>query len=220
MKTFQQLDIYLKGNKPIFVIEQLEAHLINNWLRDKSVEDKNNTFDETPLYCFKRLPINEITNVSLWLMEKKEGILSVSNILPTEIGQLSYDEYNTIISEFYEKIVKRLEDKISIEAKLTSPEIRLKDFLSIESFKLLSTFSSYANKSTGYLFSLDQQRWFSFILSSHKNHETLDSTLLERFLQEEGWSYDWAVKLSNEYELARNLLNYYQKDQENVAHPV
>jgi hypothetical protein len=30
MKTFQQLDINLKGNKPVFVVEQLETQLTDN----------------------------------------------------------------------------------------------------------------------------------------------------------------------------------------------
>lgn len=116
-------------------------------MRDIRSEEETIVFGETPLYCFKRLFRSEIPSASVWLTEKTPpGILSVSNVLPTEMGQLSYDEYNTIVSEFYEKIVQPIADKILIEATLTSPEILLKDFLSTESSKLLRTFSSFSNK--------------------------------------------------------------------------
>ncbi len=220
MKTFQQFDIQLKGNQPISVVEQIETRLIDNWLRDKNAEDETIGFDDTPLYCFKRLSSDDIPTASVWLTEKSPGLLSLSNVLPTEIGKLSYDEYNTIVSEFYEKMVKPFEDKMHLKAILTSPEIQHKDFLSAESSKLFRNFSYSANKLAGYLFSLDQQRWFSFIVSTHQKREALDPSLLERFLREEGWSSDWAIKLSSEYELARNILSYYKKYQENVTHTI
>lgn len=222
MKIFQELYINLQNYNRASFIEQLEKHLITGWSRETSREHRvgPNQLSIFRFNCFKRLARDneDVPSALLWLTEKTPTQLSVSNIIPDDgkIRELSCDQYNQILSEFHDKMVKPLADELQITVELTPPEIRLEDKLP-KSFKLFKNFSRLANKTTGSAYPSDRERWFDFIISTHRHQEKFDSDDLEGFLKEEGWSEDQAFKLSMEYELAKELLNH-QETQYHVAH--
>ena len=82
--------------------------------------------------------------------------------------------------------------------------------LSPRALKLLRSFSTLANKSTGSAHPLDEQRWFAFIIAVHKDGSPLDAGTLGRWLiEDEAWPEDSAHTLTIEYEVARSLLKAY-----------
>jgi len=220
MKIFQELYINLQDYDRASFIEQLEKHLITGWSRETSREHRvgPNQLSIFRFNCFKRLARDneDVPSALLWLTEKTPTQLSVSNIIPTEIRELSCDEYNQILSEFHDKMVKPLADELQITVELTKPEIRLEDKLP-KSFKLFKNFSRLANKTTGSAYPSVRERWFDFIISTHQHQEQLDSDYLKGFLKEEGWSDTQTFQLSMEYEFAREFLNH-QETQYHAAH--
>jgi hypothetical protein len=222
MKIFQELYINLQDYDRASFIEQLEKHLITGWSRETSREHRvgPNQLSIFRFNCFKRLARDneDLPNALLWLTEKTPTQLSVSNIIPDDgkIRELSCDQYNQILAEFHDNMVKPLADELQITVELTPPEIRLEDKLP-KSCKLFKNFSRLANKTTGSAYPLDRERWFDFIISTHRHQEPFDSDDLKGFLKEEGWSGDQTFELSMEYEFARNFLNHLE-NQPHVAH--
>ncbi|MBD1864238.1 MULTISPECIES: hypothetical protein [Trichocoleus] len=81
-------------------------------------------------------------------------------------------------------------------------------------FTLLLTFSLAANKSAAASHPLDRQRWHRFVTAAHKENADLDSLILQNWLiKDENWPEGLALKLSNEYELSRDLLAFYDQQQ-------
>jgi len=217
MKIFQELYIDLQKTDRIFFIEQLEAHLTTGWLRDTLAEQTGGD-GHSVTYCFKRAATENWPEVLVCLVEDTLKRLYVSNVFPTTPGQLSYDQYNQILSEFYTNMVSPLATQFQIHVQLTAPEIQLKDYLSESSCQLFKTFSNFANKAMEGLSSLAKKRWFDFILATHRGREPLPAKMLERFLREDGWSVNQAMKLADDYELTRELLTYQEEHHDPVTH--
>jgi len=101
----------------------------------------------------------DVPSALLWLTETTPTPLFVSNILPDDgkIRERSGDQYNQILSEFHDKMVKPLADELQITVEFTPPEICLEDKLP-KSFKLFKNFSRLANKTTGSAYPSDRKR--------------------------------------------------------------
>jgi len=207
MKTFIELYIRLKDSSPETYFKLIEDNLSKDWTH-KKIEIDDAFRDDTPTSCYQYSKNENLPGAFLYLTEKETNLLFVSNIIPIEIGRLSYDEYNAIIMDFFENVVKPLQAKINVEIEITKAEITINDILSSECSKLFKAFSVCANKSTGSSHSLDQKRWFSFIKCVEKNSEKIDPDIVQKLLINDGWSEDKAIELSLEFEFAISLLDF------------
>lgn len=220
LKVFRDLEFY--GNDSSFsqLIEGIEKRLSNGWTRSR--EDENHisgAFSKIP-YCFQCSEYGERKSALLWLMDKyyedqdrNYQTLYVANIVPIENQQLSYDQYNYILKEFFEKFAKPVAEELHIDSKLTDDEQGIDNWISESVEEKLLAFSHSANKSTGSSHPSDEKKWFDFIVATHKENATLNSEILQRWLIEiENWNEEVAWNLISEYESARRLLNFYDRE--------
>jgi len=214
MKIFRELYIHLGDSSPDTFFKVIEENLSENWRREKIDVDEA-FLDETPsASCYQHSQHGNLPGAYLYIAEKETSMLHVSNIIPLETGQLTYDAYNAILTDFFENVLKPTEERLNVSIKITEPEIRLDDILSSECSKLFKAFSRCANKSAGSSYLPDQEKWFSFIRCVNKNSEKIDPDIVEKLLIDDGWPEDRAIDLSSEFEFGVSLLNFHHKAEE------
>lgn len=204
MKTYKDLIIDLKGADKLEFANQAKAE--DNPLWERQYDKEENADIWAISFLYKGMP-----QAGLWIMEKSKGTLYISNIIPKEKSELSYDEYNTITDKFNEDVIKPIIDRLDIAITITKGYYELNDYLNEWNQKLFLSFSNLANKSTKSSHPLDRNRWYQFIISSFRAHQILPTDILEGFLIENGWIEDNVVDLLIEYEFAIGLLSEYEQ---------
>lgn len=159
-----------------------------------------------------------------------QGELKVTNIVPLEKQQLSIEEYNEVLQQFYKDIVVPYAAANS-EITIIGPgadEFDPRTVISNIALDKLKAFCNGANKSTGSSHPCDQERWFDFICQTVDDGMMFDYSTLADFLQDESywgkkdpgflgvmgsfaWDEEHAYQLAAEYENACILLQYYKK---------
>jgi hypothetical protein len=210
MKRFRELNISIaKEDFENFISELLEI-LPSEWSRDKEREGEVPLFSGINMYCFNRDRKDGLDS-RLWIAERDEGTLYISNIVPSEISQLKTDDYNKVLLEFYDHGIKKLTENLGGSVELTSDIYSLEDLIGNDGARCLRVFSSAANKSTGSTHPRDRERWFEFITLIHKSKKTISPADIQKFLIEDGWTEDFSFELACEFEYSLNLLEYYEK---------
>ncbi|EHJ9993054.1 hypothetical protein KB972_002280 [Vibrio parahaemolyticus] len=193
-------------------IEQLSRCLPSNWMRDLKRESEVPNFGQGSMYCFDRNE-NDGLDAKLWLVSSSENQLRVSNIVPTTVRELDIENYNKLLVEFYSLGIEELVKNNGGTVELTNEQYDLEDLVSKELAKSLRIFSSHANKSTGHNHPSDKERWFDFIIQSHKSQQRLSPEELQVFLVHDGWAEDFAFDLACDYESSLDLLAFYEGKQ-------
>lgn len=217
MKVFQDLGIGpLSAEQEHKLVELVEARFDKeDWYRDKERENDLRRSGLPGVYCFVCSNKLDRQRAALILAPKEKGdphTLYVSNIVPADVSELDYDQYNQILREFHDNFVVPVAGDLNIALELSAPDTTIENVLSPKSLGLLKSFSGAANKSTGSSHPMDRKRWFDFLINLHRSGESPDEGLLARwFVEEERWSEDRVRKLIIEYEFARGLLNQYDR---------
>ncbi|SHJ43119.1 hypothetical protein [Desulfofundulus thermosubterraneus] len=215
MKVFKELSLIGKTSNLEALMSEVTSLLDNGWSRDTIAENKfrkDVLGDVGNVFCISAPDTSEHPGGQIWLMENETGVLSVTNIVPTSKNELSMDEYNAILDEFFNRYISSLVDKHRLRFNITPGVITLEDITDEKTVSKLRLFSRAANKSTGSSHPLDKKRWFDFIISAHINDSSLSTDMLIRWLTEvEGWADEMAHELAIEYEYGRTLLEYYDK---------
>lgn len=213
MKVFRELEIYGPQSALNKVVETIEPQLREGWTRQPDLEEKMVSIGPSVSYCFSCTRMGPREAADLWLANKNDNTLYVSNVVPREIRELNFDQYNLIVEEFYRLFVVPSAAQLELDHLLSSDKESIEDWMSAESARKLKLFSDAANKSTGSAHPLDQQRWFDFIISAYNEKTDLDSsTLLRWLIEEEGWFEEEAHELSLQYEFALALLKFYDEN--------
>lgn len=210
MKTFRELYIHLNGVDAERLSNELERHSKAPWTRRKDKEEELGGAGEKPV-CFESSKGYSVAPAALFLFPKEGETWWVSNIVPAEQNELSYDEYNFALENFYENIVLPAIEGSSISADLTSNEISIGSVAGVEAEQALVRFSNLANKSTGSSHPLDRKRWLEFLILAHESEADLHADLVIRALTELGWSEESAIELGIQFEFAEDLLSYMQE---------
>jgi hypothetical protein len=213
MKVFRELELRGAQAKLSQLVETIEGLLADGWMRDFDQESKVSPAATSEMYCFSCTKNLGREAASLWLAYRDQNTLYVSNIIPTETKRLDFDQYNSVLREFYDKFAQVAAEQIGMDHQLTPATKQIEDWVSEETATKLKVFSASANKSTGSSHPLDEQRWFGFLIAAHSEATTLDAGKLRRWLiEDEGWPEDVAYDLSVEYEFARSLLAFYDEN--------
>lgn len=159
-------------------------------------------------FSFEHTAGDGLGRAGLSLFQKDGDTWYVPNIVPLDSSQLSHNQYNKILENFLETIVRPSIAGLPVTAELTGDVLFLKDVVGEEVASLLHKFSVLANKSTGSAHPSDRNRWFDFLIAVQRKHISLNTDLLIHSLMEEGWSEDRAHDLAIEYEFAIGLLDY------------
>lgn len=226
MKTYREL--YFKGTTKQLseFVDQIGKYAVGDWkLRKQSERWKD--------YLFFDYLGNHVDKASVSIYvgdELAKGELRVGNIVPIEKNQLSVDEYNAVLLQFYGDVIKPFKES-GTELKILQPSDDIFDpttVISEVSLKKLKLFCSAANKSTGSSHPCDQERWFDFICQTVDDGKMFDYSTLANFLQDEAYwgkkpddfigvmgSYAWdeehAYELASEYDNLCEILLYYKK---------
>ena len=212
METFKELIISGAPSKILELIDLIDGSLDTGWARRKDLENNlKGSLSRTPI-CYSCDEQVGRSAASLWITFRDEKQLRVSNIVPLNKSELSFDEYNQILTEFTNKFVSENVGKLGLDIEVTAGILDIFEYLSDDSYRKLEAFSGGANKSTGTSHPMDQNRWFSFLVSAHKEKADLCAVDLERWLiEQEEWPADVATRIIIQYEQQRELLNYYDR---------
>jgi hypothetical protein len=209
MIVFQDLTIFLGNLTADKMVEKIDVLLPTLWLRDKQRETElgEKSIDRKQ-YCYSTEKNPNLPCARLWLAKNKEGNLYVSNIVPYEVGELTYEQYNSILLSFVEVLRK----DPSIKCDLTKANITLEDFMPQDVALKLRRFSGAANKSTGYGHPCDFERWLDFVVSFYRNKCERRLEWIRRWLnEEEKWTVEKSWELSCQLDYAIDVLDYYNK---------
>lgn len=207
MKVFRDLYIKLNGVKVEELIEQFTARCGDHWHRALDREKDAGSMGEKA-FSFEHTAGDGLERAGLSLFQKESNTWYVPNIIPLDSSQLSHDQYNKILENFLETIVRPSIAGLQVTAELTGDVLFLKDVVGEDVAALLHNFSVLANKSTGSSHPCDRNRWFDFLIAVQRKRISLDTDLLINSLMEDGWSEDRAHDLAIEYEFAIGLLDY------------
>jgi hypothetical protein len=214
MKVFREMFLRGESEQLVALMSEVEKSLPPGWKRYKS--RVNPVIDsilmtESP-YRFEHSQDDFLPSATVYLDEKGPGCLSVSNIRPHTKPQLTYDEYNSILELFCDRIVRPCAEKRGVRVELTACHANLSDWLSGTAVEKLRTFSTTASRNTGSVLPTDQERWFDFIITAHNEGSELDASTLRRWLiEDEGWSPEIADHLAGEYAFGGRLLSFTER---------
>ena len=210
MKTFRNLYIHLNGADIDSLSRNLDNQSQPTWTRRRGKEEELADKKGKPI-CFEAKKGGPIPPSTLYIFQKENETLWVSNIVPTEESELSYDQYNLALAHFHENIVLPAIEGTSIKAELTSDQVSIGSIAGEEAEKAIVLFSDLANKSTGSSHPSDRKRWFEFLVLAHDARSDLYQGIIIRTLVELGWSEEKAVELGMEFEFAEDLLSYIEE---------
>lgn len=136
-----------------------------------------------------------------------EQNLYVSNIVPTKGNSLGVETYNEILVEFTNLFARPVADDCAIRCELTSDWVDFAGDLGRTAFQALVAAAIFPNGTHPN----DRERWIRFILTAREEALDLDTTLLARWLEAEGFTPRHASDLVEEYNFALKLLDLYDQ---------
>jgi hypothetical protein len=210
MEVFRDLFISGSMDQLTAIMDEVERSLPPGWTRDRATEDdlKNGTPTKTTYYCFVTGG-DETLSATIFIVASALDTLHVSNIISRTKDRLTYGEYNAILEDFHDRVVRPCAERVGAKVELTSDRADLSRWLSDSALKKLRSFTATANKSTGSAHPLDQERWIDFIVTAHRDKSRLDASTLRRWLIEVGcWFPEVADQLASEYEFGGEILTY------------
>ena len=226
MKTYREL--YFRGTTKQLseFVDQIGKYAVGDWKLEKQSERWKDYlfFDYIGTHVDK-------ARVSIYVGDRiAKGELKVGNIVPIEKKELSVNEYNAVLLQFYDDVIKPFKES-GTELSISQPSDDIfdpKSEISETALKKLELFCSAANKSTGSSHPCDQERWFDFICQTVDDGKMFDYSTLASFLQDEAywgekpddfigvmgdyaWDEEHAYELASEYENLCEVLCYYKK---------
>ncbi|HAT3694585.1 TPA: hypothetical protein I8549_004918 [Serratia marcescens] len=212
LEVFQELvikvsiDLSLAREK---ILSKVSAPWIN--MIEEEREIRGAAIDDEDVIVFSRESFDNVDESSLILWQDGNGY-RVANIVPKNVGDLGIKKYNSILRDFYEKIIYPLVKEEGFNVTISSNTQSLDDWLDEPTANSLNLFSRMANKYTGASHPLDEQRWYDFLINAHKSSASLEAGQLSRWLIEvDSWPDEIARELAINYEFARGLLKTYDE---------
>lgn len=208
--VFQDLKLVpVEGNLGA-VRKSLVDNQTQNWVHDVQTEEKllrhSLQSDDVIQFSYKGLDKPQAT-LTLW--QQGNGY-AVTNIVPLEKSQLNVEEYNLLLQDFVDSLVKPAQAQIKIE--ITEPVRQLDSWISKNAADALRRFSTAANKSTTNSHPSDAKRWETFVVAVYLGKARLSTDTLTQWLVEiDGWDEQSAQDLAIDYEKGLSLLETYDR---------
>jgi hypothetical protein len=212
MKIFRELFIRGEPARLDAVADDIGRSLTEGWTRDAEAEAHMRSTavsGRRKVYCFACPKRPRLPAATVFLLNKDPGTFYVANIVPHEKHELSHEEYNAIVEDFFRRIAEPAAGRNGAQAEMTEPQADLERWLPQEAADKLRLFCSIANKRTGSSHPMDRERWYDFIVAAHEADADFSASTLARWLAEAGgWDDELAKRLAIEYEFARGLLAF------------
>jgi hypothetical protein len=211
MKKFRNLILRGESEQLRATMEEVARRLSDGWSRNTEIEKRlrSTAVSDEPAYCFSCEQREQRPAASVFFDHEKSDVLYVPNVIPRDQRQLSIDEYNVILAEFYERFVSPAAACTGVRSELTDTHGDLSRWLSSEAIQKFRTFAMTASRTTGSALQTDQDCWMDFIVAAHRDNSSLDARMLQRWLtEEENWAPEVAARLAFEYEIGRKVLAF------------
>ncbi len=177
------------------------------WERDMAVEAQLGIpVVGRELRGYKQTNEEAETPAHLWLKVSPRE-LEVTNIVPDKQSELSKEAYYKLIVSFRNTVLAVAPD---LPIKVSDPvlDVAPGELLTESGYKLLRTFSTLANRSTGVAHPRDRERWNAFIIELHRRRVKVAPDDLQRVLIEhENWPEAKAGELAFLFESEQSLLS-------------
>lgn len=226
MKTFREL--YFTGTEKNLkrFVDKIKQKTYSDW----KVAITSNQFADYLRFDYVGKKLEHAT-VFIHLGDSlSEGKIQVGNIAHLEKSELSIDEYNAILMDFYNTVIFPYKNSSNCDIDISEPTNDTFDPLSViskEALNKLELFCNAANKSSGSSHPYDQERWFDFICQTVDDDRIIDYTTLAKFLSDEdywgskeegfiggmgrfAWDEESSYKLASEYESLSQIIIYYK----------
>jgi len=212
MEVFRDLYVSVQSDRMAAVADLIERSPPAAWARDRAAEGRMRSapvLTHRPAFCFTCAQDGQRPSATLILSQKEGAAFHVSNIIPISRHQLTHGEYNAILEDFYERVLRPYTGTAGVTANLTGSRVELEHWMSAETAEKLRRFSACANKGTGSAHPRDRDRWNEFVVAAHQDDSRMDASDLRRWLIEvEAWPPEVADQLALEYEYGRELLTF------------
>lgn len=211
MKVYRNLTIAAPREVLVATISAIEQALTGGWSRNQQIEEEGRARAGLTLsqlrYCFKCTPTLQRKGALLVLMSNAEGNLWMSNIVPDEVGQLTPDEFNSILEEFLEKFARPAATKTRATIETSSDTATIDDWFSTETAAKLRRFVQLTRGSTSHLD--DYKLWMAFLVAAHSEGAQVPEGLLQQWLVEGAGCDEYrAQKLTSQYRFSQDIMNY------------
>jgi hypothetical protein len=210
MQVHRELFIRGEPDRLDAIGEDIRRSLADGWTRDADAEDHMRSIGhQRKVFCFSSPKRPRRPAATVFLLNRDSHTLYVANVVPHDTHELSRDEYNAIVEEFFRQYAEPAATRNGACAELTEPKADLERWLTPEAAEKLRVFCAVANKRTGSSHPVDRERWYDFIVAAQEGETEFSASTLARWLVEEGgWDDEMAEKLAIEYEFARGLLSF------------
>lgn len=225
MKIYREL--YFKGSPKQLskFVKEIEKYALGDW----SFKKENGHSKDYLFFDYEGEMVDK-ARVCIHLGDDIEkGEIKVVNIVPISKDELTVDEYNSVLLQFYNDIIKPYKEQ-NTEINISQPSddsFNPTSIISEEALEKLELFCNAANKSTGSSHPYDKERWFDFICQTVDDGKMFDYSTLSNFLSDESywgkkpddfiggmgryaWDKEKALELASEYESLCEIVEYYK----------
>jgi hypothetical protein len=211
MKEFRDLTISGTREQLVATVAEIENALSDGWKRNKQIEEEGKaraglTPDQLR-FCFKCTSTASRKAALLVLMSNREDNLWLSNIVPDETGQLTYDQFNYILEEFVQRFAGPAAAKTGVTIETSSGVVTIDNWFSAETAKKLRRFLERSHGNTSR--PEDYDLWKAFLVSAHREDAKVHGDLLRRWLKEDADCDEYSAdQLASEYQSSQEILEY------------
>src|SRR5262249_39083010 len=158
-------------------------------------------------FCFKCTATASRKAALLVLMSNDDGNLRMTNIVPDEIGQLTFEEFNYILEEFLQKFARPAVAKTGAKIDSTSGVVTIDDWFSTATANKLRRFLTISHGSISH--SDDDERWKEFLIAAYREGAEVHQADLCRWLVEDAGCDEYrAEKLASDYNRFQDIRSF------------
>jgi hypothetical protein len=215
MQAFRDLrviDAESNRSKLLIFLDTLRSEEVKGWLflEEKAREYADNIYkDLREVAVFASPKICQRT-ATVWLILSGREV-KITNIVPTETGSLSYDEYNAIFDKFYKELAAPAAKAAGVNLFSTPAEVHLEEVIGAETYEKLMIWEITCNSGSGIDHPMDFERWADFLTTAFTYKSKINAQLLQRWLiEDKGWQdHEVIERLGADFENGISLLDYY-----------
>ena len=209
IEVFQDLTLLYPCKLHAEICEALRQRTKAPWRRseDEELSLRDQAFEDSEFMVFIRESGDNLKASKVGL-HGEPGTYKISNVVPMEYGQLEVSEYNDILNDFVDQIVRPISKDIGphLHIDISKRKHSMKELTSPNAAKALRIFLSM---SYGTSHPNDEKRWIKFLIEAHTARRKLDANLLRRWFVEVERPPKSVDDLVHEYEFALDLLKEY-----------
>jgi hypothetical protein len=211
MKDYRDLTISGTRDQLVATAAEIEKILNDGWKRKNQIEEdtrpRSGLAPDQMIFCFACTATPSRKGALLVLMSNREDNPRLTNIVPDEMGRLSYDEFNYILEEFLKKFARPAADRMGATVETSSGVVTIEDWFHPETAEKLRRFLIRSHGNTNR--TEDYRLWMAFLVSAHRENAKVHGDLLRRWLKEDAGLYeDVADQLASEYQSSQEILEY------------